>query len=150
MKIEYYKKSEEFFLKHGEISTFVGRFLPGVRSLISFPPGIFKMNIIKFSLYTVLASSIANALLLTVGYIAGKNEVLIKKMTSEIMFLLVVVLGTIVGIYIQYVKSQKKSLQKIEKVIEDNLKEEEKELQEEEMSSEKKQEKKHKKHPKKK
>ncbi len=142
LKIEYYKKSEEFFLKHGEISTFVGRFLPGIRSLISFPPGIFKMNFTTFALYTLLASSIANSLLLTVWYIAGKNEELIKKMTSEIMFILIIVLGTIIGIYIQYVKSQKKSLQKIEEIIEHNIEEEEQEVQEEIQKQKKK-----KKHP---
>lgn len=121
LKIEHYKKSEEFFLKHGEISTFVGRFLPGIRSLISFPPGIFKMQLSKFVLYTVFAASLANSLLIAIWYIAGKNEELIKKMSSEILWITIVILGTIIALYIQYVKSHTKELQKLDEQIEHNL-----------------------------
>lgn len=143
----HYTASEKFFLKHGEISTFVGRFIPGVRSLISFPPGIFKMSPLRFSLYTLFAGTIANTLLIGVGYIAGQNEALIKKLTSELMLVVIVFCGTLISLYIWYVKSHKKELRKIEAQIEENFEVEEKEIQKE---MEKQEKKKHKKHSKKK
>jgi membrane protein DedA with SNARE-associated domain len=120
LKESHYTTSEKFFLKHGEISTFLGRFIPGVRSLISFPPGIFKMNPLRFAFYTLFAGSIANSLLIGIGYIAGQNEALIKKLTSELMLVLIVFCGTLISLYVWYVKSHKKELQEIEEVIEDN------------------------------
>ena len=53
-----FKRSEDFFLKHGEIGTFVGRLLPGIRQIISFPAGLAGMPLGKFLLFTGLGSGI--------------------------------------------------------------------------------------------
>jgi len=73
-----YEKAEYFFKKHGEISTFVGRLLPLIRQYISFPAGLAKMNLVNFSIFTSLGASIWVSILTYIGYIAGKNEELIK------------------------------------------------------------------------
>ncbi len=49
-------RGEEWFAKHGESAVFISRLLPVVRSVISYPAGIVRMDIKRFSLYTVLGS----------------------------------------------------------------------------------------------
>lgn len=117
---KHYIQSELYFEKHGGITTLIGRFIPAVRQLISIPAGIFKMNFWKFLFYTTLWAGTWNAILLGIGYIAGKNDDLIRKLTSEVMWILLLVLWSIIIIYVQYVKKHKKELQTIETTIEHN------------------------------
>jgi len=49
-------RGEEWFAKHGERAVFISRLLPVVRSVISYPAGIVRMDIKRFSVYTVLGS----------------------------------------------------------------------------------------------
>ncbi len=49
-------RGEQWFAKHGESAVFISRLLPVVRSVISYPAGIVRMDIKRFSLYTVLGS----------------------------------------------------------------------------------------------
>jgi membrane protein DedA with SNARE-associated domain len=44
--------ADRWFLKYGELTVFFGRLLPVIRTYISFPAGVAKMNFKKFSLYT--------------------------------------------------------------------------------------------------
>ncbi|MGQ0454592.1 VTT domain-containing protein, partial [Bacillus sp. SS-TM] len=55
IKEEQIQKADDFFEKYGPVVAFVGRFVPGVRTLISVPCGMAKMNIWKFSIYTFVA-----------------------------------------------------------------------------------------------
>lgn len=62
-----------FFNKYGKPSIFFGRLIPGVRSLISIPAGLDRMNLVTFGLWTTLGSGIWNAILIYLGFILGEN-----------------------------------------------------------------------------
>lgn len=78
------EKAEQFFRKHGEISTFIGRLLPLIRQLISVPAGLARMNHARFAAYTALGASIWCAVLTWVGYTIGDNQQLIMSMSRQV------------------------------------------------------------------
>lgn len=62
------KKAEEFFDRHGAVSTFVGRLIPAIRQLISIPAGLARMRLAPFLIYTTLGAGLWNTVLAAVGY----------------------------------------------------------------------------------
>ena len=96
------RKFEAFFKRHGELSTFNCRLIPGIRQYISLPAGLAKMNLFKFSLYTTLGAGIWVAILLAVGWYLGKNYD--KSAFSHIVVALLAAVGLLTTLYILYVK----------------------------------------------
>ena len=101
---EKLNKLDEFFEKHGHISTFSGRLIPGVRQYISFPAGLAKMNGLVFSFFTGLGSLIWILVLVGLGYFIGQNQTLIHKYLKEITVITLIILGIIIFIYYKYQK----------------------------------------------
>lgn len=96
---EKLEKLEHFFASYGEIITFSGRLIPGIRQYISLPAGVARMNIFKFSFYTSLGAGIWVAILLALGFFMGTNEKLIKEYETAITLGLVVVIGLFLVVY---------------------------------------------------
>jgi membrane protein DedA with SNARE-associated domain len=61
-------RTEQFFSRHGEMTIFVSRFIPVVRHLISIPAGLGRMNIVRFSIYTIVGAGLWNSFLTWLGY----------------------------------------------------------------------------------
>lgn len=78
------EKAEAYFLSHGKSSTLIGRLTPGVRSFISFPPGLVKMPIKDFILYTCLGAGIWNILLALAGYFLYAQRNLLETYFTDI------------------------------------------------------------------
>ena len=65
---EKVRHAEEYFEKHGAVSTFVGRLVPAVRQLISIPAGLVRMKMKRFLLFTALGAGAWNIILAVLGY----------------------------------------------------------------------------------
>jgi membrane protein DedA with SNARE-associated domain len=83
---EKIQKSEKFFNDHGKTSTFVGRFIPVIRHLISIPAGLAKMNYLSFVLYTALGAGLWNCCLALLGYVAHGQQDMINKYSHELSY----------------------------------------------------------------
>jgi membrane protein DedA with SNARE-associated domain len=64
-KVEH---AENYFIRNGKTSTFIGRLVPGIRHLISIPAGLAKMDLRSFMLYTFIGAGIWNIILAIIGY----------------------------------------------------------------------------------
>ncbi len=109
LKEETLNKLEKFFNNHGEISTFSGRLIPGIRQYISFPAGLAKMNLLKFNIYTALGSSIWVIILALIGYFIGENESLVKEYLKSATIIIVIIILFIIGVYI-FIQKRKKGV----------------------------------------
>ena len=101
------QKFETFFNKHGEISTFNCRLLPGIRQYISLPAGLAKMNIWRFCIFTSLGAGIWVAILMALGYVLGQNKELIDEYLHIIIVILACFVLVLSAVYIvQYRKKR--------------------------------------------
>ncbi len=73
--------ADNWFQKFGDKIILVSRNLPAVRTYISLPAGIAKMNVIKFSVYTTIGSIPWNIALAYIGVAMGQNWETILKYT---------------------------------------------------------------------
>ena len=104
-------KMEDFFNKHGHISTFFGRLIPVVRQYISLPAGLARMNLFVFSVFTSLGAGIWVLILAFLGYFLGGNEELIKEYLHQIIIALLVLI--VVFSYLYYKFTKRKNRRKI-------------------------------------
>lgn len=103
---EKVQHAENYFLKNGKTSTFIGRLIPGIRHLISIPAGLAKMNLRDFVLYTFVGAGIWNIILAIIGYYLYEVREQIFPYLEYILYLLGV--AFIIYLVIAIRKSSKK------------------------------------------
>lgn len=89
---EHINTSIQDFNDNGKKSVFFGRLAPIVRSLISIPAGMAKMNIFEFTILTTLGSLIWNTVLILLGNMIGDNYLIISNFISTYYKPIIVIL----------------------------------------------------------
>ena len=102
LKIENIEKSESWFENKSNYTVLFCRCIPIVRSLISIPAGMSKMNFIKFMFLTTIGTIIWNVAVTSLGRIAGNSWNLISNKISEYSHF--IYLGLIIIIFILILK----------------------------------------------
>ncbi len=98
---------EHFFDRHGHISTFIGRLLPGIRQYISLPAGLGRMNFLLFTIYTFLGAGIWVCVLAFAGYLVGYNETLLKLWIKRGSWILILFCILLIAIYLYFLRNSK-------------------------------------------
>ena len=88
------------FEKFGTGIVFLGRLIPIVRTVISFPAGAAKMNFGIFSLFTLTGTLIWSSLLAYTGYVMGENWQLVSVYVDEYQRIIIGVLLIVFLLYI--------------------------------------------------
>jgi membrane protein DedA with SNARE-associated domain len=95
-------KGFEIFNKYGKAIVMFGRVIPIIRSVISFPAGVAKMNFLQFSIYTLLGSIIWSGILATLGFVLGGNWSIIGSYISRYEDIVLILLGILVVGFVVY------------------------------------------------
>lgn len=99
-------KMDSYFAKHGHVSIFTGRLIPGIRQLISIPAGLARMNLVQFSLYTALGAGLWALILTLLGYFIGENQELIDTYLKQITVAVVALMVVLLAVYYLYQKKK--------------------------------------------
>ena len=97
---EKLEKAEEYFREKGNVSTFIGRFIPGIRQLISIPAGLSRMHFGAFLWWTFLGAFVWNCILAALGYIAAGQMSLIKEYSHELSVAILILVGCVIVYFV--------------------------------------------------
>ncbi len=97
---EKLEKAEAYFREKGNVSTFVGRFIPGIRQLISIPAGLSRMHFGAFLWWTFLGAFVWNCILAALGYFAAGQMDLIKEYSHELSVAILIIVGLVIVYFV--------------------------------------------------
>lgn len=101
-------RADKWFNQNGNITVFFCRFIPLVRSFISIPAGMNKMNIVKFIIYTTMGSLIWNFVLILLGAKTKENWTsILKLLNTYSIFIVIILLLLLILITIYFYKKRK-------------------------------------------
>lgn len=94
------ERGADWFMRSGRWTVLVGRMVPGVRSLISIPAGATRMNLVRFSLYTIVGSGTWNALLIGVGAALGTQHEQLEHLLGYLDYAVYSAIAIAIGVLI--------------------------------------------------
>ncbi len=90
----------DWFNKHGRNAVFFGRMVPGIRTLISLPAGMNKMDFVTFTIYSTVGTLIWTLALTTAGFLLGENYSSIEQYLAPVSKL---VLFGLIGLFCYWI-----------------------------------------------
>ncbi len=101
-------KAMGIYKKYASLSVFVCRMIPIIRSIISVPAGMAKMNLGKFVFLTGIGSLIWNAIITYLGVYLGANWKMIDSIIKEYTIIIFAVIAVLIVIYLTIRNKRKK------------------------------------------
>ena len=92
--------ADNWFRKYGEGTAFFSRMLPVVRTFISLPAGVARMNFPRFILYTALGSLLWSIALVYVGRALGDHWNAVGAVLRQFDYVIVVLIVVLIALYI--------------------------------------------------
>lgn len=71
LKVEYLRRTEAFFLRHGGLAIALSRFMPIIRTFMPFVAGVARMPYVRFQAYNIAGGAAWVALFVCGGYLFG-------------------------------------------------------------------------------
>ncbi|HLP43996.1 MAG TPA: DedA family protein [Candidatus Nanoarchaeia archaeon] len=105
-----YMRSRMWFEEHGKSTVFFSRLLPGVRTFISLPAGVFRVPLFIFSVYTFVGSFIWSALLTYIGFYLGSNWMIIEYYFEKFHVVIIVTAVILIGYFLYRKLFRKKTI----------------------------------------
>lgn len=93
-------KANRWFTKYSTFSVLIGRCIPVVRSLISIPAGLDRMNLLVFTVLTSLGSAVWNTMLVGAGYMLGDRWCSILSVLDVFESIVLVIIGIVLVLLI--------------------------------------------------
>lgn len=108
--------ADRWFERYGDWAIFFSRLLPVIRTFISFPAGIARMNFVKFIIYTFLGSLPWCFALAWVGKVLGENWMSIRGYfhQADIVIVIIIVAGIAYFLYRHFKPGKKDSVTSVE------------------------------------
>ncbi len=100
ISVEALDKLEHWFLKYGYFIILGNRFLPGIRSLISFFAGLSELNIKRTTILALISAFTWNAAIIYVGIVFGKNVHQVDKFLSTYSNIVIAIICFALLVYI--------------------------------------------------
>lgn len=106
MKKEDIEKSNKWFEKYGMLAALIGRNFPIIRTFISLPIGIARLNFTKFVIYTTIGSIPWTITFVLAGYYLGENWTILNSYIDKLKvpIILVIILLVLTYLYKKVIK----------------------------------------------
>jgi len=93
-------RAQAWFHRRGAVAVFVCRLVPGLRSMISIPAGIERMNLSRFLIFSALGTGVWATILAYLGRVLGRNYEMVSNYLGPLSYM---VLSGFLVCYIVYV-----------------------------------------------
>ncbi len=106
--VKDFDKATDFFDRYGVQIVLFGRLIPVVRSLVSIPAGLTRMNPYKFFLFTAIGSLVWNTAWITAGFALGENWEVAEQFSSVVDYVVYAVLAFLaIQLVIRFLRARK-------------------------------------------
>lgn len=97
MSAHHLEVADRWFERRGEVTVFLTRMMPGIRTFISVPAGVSRMPFLRFAFYTALGSIPWNAALAYLGWLFGDNWELLQEWFHKYNVVFFVALAVVIA-----------------------------------------------------